>query len=403
VSIVIDQKVDDIKIKALCATARLEIQGLRPYQPGKPIDELAREFGLNAHDIVKLASNENPIGPSKKAIAAMQAEIGELTRYPDGNGFDLKQALCKKLSVGSVSIAPENITLGNGSSDILDFIVTCFISKGDEVVFSQHAFAIYGLVTKVQGGDCNVVPAKNYAHDLEAMAAAITDKTRLVFITNPNNPTGTWLTQNDIADFMAKVPSDVVVVLDEAYFEYVNEADYCDGLTLLAGYPNLVVTRTFSKAYGLAALRVGYGISSAEIADLMNRVRPPFNVNSFALSAAIATLGDDDYVVESRAVNDEGMEYLTCSLDELGLPYIPSVGNFISFEIPDLLFKGLVNQKPAGISAAEVNDQLLAAGVIIRLVANYEMPNHLRVSIGTKAENEVFVTKLTKILRDARS
>jgi histidinol-phosphate aminotransferase len=250
VSIVTDQKVDDIKIKALCATARLEIQGLRPYQPGKPIDELAREFGLNAHDIVKLASNENPIGPSKKAIAAMQAEVRQLTRYPDGNGFDLKQALCKKLSVGSVSIAPENITLGNGSSDILDFIVTCFISKGDEVVFSQHAFAIYGLVTKVQGGECSVVPAKDYAHDLDAMAAAITDKTRLVFVTNPNNPTGTWLTQNDIADFMAKVPSDVVVVLDEAYFEYVNEVDYCDGLTLLAGYPNLVVTRTFSKASG---------------------------------------------------------------------------------------------------------------------------------------------------------
>ena len=393
-----DQKKDDLKIHVLGEKARAEIQGLRPYQPGKPIDELAREFGLNASDIVKLASNENPIGPSTKAIAAMEKEARELTRYPDGNGFDLKQALCQKLTTGGVVIKPANITLGNGSSDILDFIVKCFVATGDEVVFSQHAFAIYGLVTKIQGGECNVVAAKNYAHDLDAMAAAITNKTRLVFVTNPNNPTGTWLTQADITNFMAKVPSDVVVVLDEAYFEYVDKADYCDGLTLLSVYPNLVVTRTFSKAYGLAALRVGYGISSAEIADLMNRVRPPFNVNSFALAAAIATLKDIDYVAESKAVNDAGMAYLTQSFDALGLPYIPSVGNFISFEIPST-----IDNKPAGIAAAEVNEQLLAAGVIIRPIANYEMPTHLRVSIGTHCENEVFVTKLTKILSDARS
>lgn len=382
----------------LCEKSRAEIKSLRAYQPGKPIDELAREFGLNADDIVKLASNENPIGPSKKAIAAMEKETRELTRYPDGNGFDLKQALCKKLSVGSVTIAPENITLGNGSSDILDFIVKCFVAKGDEVVFSQHAFAIYGLVTKIQGGECNVVPAKNYGHDLDAMANAISDKTRLVFVTNPNNPTGTWLTQTEIAEFMAKVPSDVVVVLDEAYFEYVNEAEYANGLVLISDYPNLVVTRTFSKAYGLASLRVGYGISSSEVADLMNRVRPPFNVNSFALAAAIATLGDAEYVAESKAVNDAGMVYLTQSFDALGLPYIPSVGNFISFEIPLAVNAGATN-----ISAADVDKKLLAVGVIIRPIANYEMPNHLRVSIGTQAENETFIAALTKILADARS
>jgi histidinol-phosphate aminotransferase len=394
------------KNTTLSATARVEIQGLRAYQPGKPIDELAREFGMNACDIVKLASNENPIGPSKKAIAAMDAELRELTRYPDGNGFDLKQALCKNLSTESVIITPENITLGNGSSDILDFIVTCFVSKGDEVVFSQHAFAVYGLVTKVQGGESIVVPAKNYGHDLVAMAAAITDKTRVVFVTNPNNPTGTWLTQTDILNFLAKVPSDVIVALDEAYFEYVNEADCCNGLTLLAAYPNIVIIRTFSKAYGLAALRVGYGVSSIEIADLMNRVRPPFNVNSFALAAAIATLSDDDYVAESKAVNDAGMLYLTQSFEQLGLPYIPSVANFISFEIPRAFDNN--NNKPAGISAVEVNasfvnESLLAAGVIIRSVANYAMPNHLRVSIGTQSENETFITALTKILLDARS
>ena len=401
-----DQKYTGSKIEALCAKARTEIQSLRPYQPGKPIDELAREFGLNADDIVKLASNENPIGPSKKAIAAMELEARELTRYPDGNGFDLKQALSNKLSeklaVGSVEVKPRNITLGNGSSDILDFIVKCFVGQGDEVVFSQHAFAIYGLVTKIQGGLCKVVPAKNYAHDLDAMAEAISDKTRLVFVTNPNNPTGTWLTQTEVADFMAKVPSDVVVVLDEAYFEYVDEATYCNGLTLFAQYPNLVVTRTFSKAYGLASLRVGYGISSPELADLMNRVRPPFNVNSFALAAAVATLSDAEYVAESKAVNDAGMKYLTQSFDELGLPFIPSVGNFISFEIPQAED---ISKKIAAklISASEVDQKLLAVGVIIRPIANYEMPNHLRVSIGTQAENETFISALAKILAEARS
>ena len=386
------------KVQTLVEKARAEIQGLRPYQPGKPIDELAREFGLNPADIVKLASNENPIGPSQKAIAAMEQEARELTRYPDGNGFDLKEALCQKLSTDASPIKHANITLGNGSSDILDFIVTCFVSKGDEVVFSQHAFAIYGLVTTIQGGVCSVVPAKNYGHDLDAMAAAITDKTRLVFVTNPNNPTGTWLTHTEVSDFMAKVPSDVVVVLDEAYFEYVNEPDYCDGLTLLPKYPNLVITRTFSKAYGLASLRVGYGVSAPEVADLMNRVRPPFNVNSFALAAAVATLNDDEYVAESKAVNDAGMAYLTQTFDQMGLPYIPSVGNFISFEIPTE-----IDHKPTNISASEVNAQLLANGVIIRPIANYEMPSYLRASIGTAKENETFIAKLKQILADARS
>ena len=381
------------KVQTLVEKSRKEIQGLSPYQPGKPIDELAREYGLNPADIVKLASNENPIGPSPKAIAAMAAETQELTRYPDGNGYDLKQALCQKLGTASAPIKAEQITLGNGSSDILNFIVTCFVGSNDEVMFSQHAFAIYGLVTKIQGGQCNIVPAKNYGHDLDAMAAAINEKTRLIFVTNPNNPTGTWLSHTEIKDFMNKVPSDVIVVLDEAYFEYVDETDYCDGLTLLADYPNLVVTRTFSKAYGLASIRVGYGISSPEIANLMNRVRPPFNVNSFALAAAVATLNDDEYVAQSRAINTQGMVYLTQSFDALGLPYIPSVANFISFEIP----------ADAGISAMDINAKLLEAGVIIRPVANYEMPNHIRVSIGTPSENETFIAALSKILQDART
>lgn len=380
-------------VNALIEKSRKEIQGLSPYQPGKPIDELAREYGLNPADIVKLASNENPMGPSPKAIAAMEAETRELTRYPDGNGFDLKQALCQKLSTVSSPIKAEQITLGNGSSDILNFIVTCFVDQNDEVMFSQHAFAIYGLVTKIQGGQCSIVPAKNYGHDLDAMAAAVNEKTRLIFVTNPNNPTGTWLSHSEIKGFMDKVPSNVVVVLDEAYFEYVDEDDYCDGLTLLSNYSNLVITRTFSKAYGLAALRVGYGISSPDIANLMNRVRPPFNVNSFALAAAVATLNDDKYVTESQVINTQGMTYLTQSFEALGLPYIPSVANFISFEIPE----------ESGISTSEINAKLLASGVIIRPVANYEMPNHIRVSIGTPAENKTFIDVLTKILMDARS
>ena len=316
------------------------VQALRPYQPGKPIDELAREFNLNPHDIIKLASNENPLGPSPKALAAISEEFADLTRYPDGNGFDLKSTLSEKLGV-----RVSQITLGNGSSDILEFIVKCFVGEGDEVVVSQHAFAIYGLVTQMAGGKTIQVPAKNWGHDLEAMAAAITDKTKIVFVTNPNNPTGTWNTKQQLETFLAAVPSQVIVLLDEAYFEYVNEADYCDGLTLLPKYPNLVITRTFSKAYGLASLRVGYGISSPEVADLMNRVRPPFNVNSFALAAAVATLNDEEYVAKSKAVNDEGMVYLTQSFDEVGLPYIPSVGNFISFEIP-----ALIDQKATKIS-----------------------------------------------------
>jgi len=363
--------------------ARKNIQQLRPYQPGKPIDELAREMGLNAADIVKLASNENPLGPSPKALQAIEAEFAELTRYPDGNGFELKEALCAKLGIQS-----EQITLGNGSSDILEFIVKVFVNAGDEVVFSQHAFAIYALVSKMQGAECISVPAKDYGHDLDAMANAITEKTRIVFVTNPNNPTGTWLTKTEISDFLQKVPSNVIVLLDEAYYEYVNEAEYPNGIDYLAQYPNLVITRTFSKAYGLASLRVGYGISHTDIADLMNRVRPPFNVNSMALAAAVATLSDDEYVAESKKLNDDGLVYLTAEFDRLGLPYIPSVGNFISFEIP----------AEKNISAADVNQKLLQAGVIVRPVANYEMPNHLRVSVGTEAENKAFIEALNKIL-----
>lgn len=357
------------------------VRSLKPYQPGKPIDELARELGLNESDIVKLASNENPMGPSPAALEAIRRETAELHRYPDGAGFVLKKTLSDKLNVRS-----EQITLGNGSSDILDFIVRVFVNDGDNVVVSQHAFAIYGLVARTVGADCIAVPAKDFGHDLEAMLDAINERTRIVFVTNPNNPTGTWNHRDELIGFLNKVPENVIVLLDEAYFEYVHEADYPNGIELLDQYPNLVVTRTFSKAYGLASLRVGYGVSSPELADLMNRVRPPFNVDSFALAAANAAMLDEEYVRESIALNDRGMSYLISSFDDLGLSYIPSVGNFISFRVPD------------GVDAMEVYSGLLKQGVIVRPVVNYEMPEYLRVSIGTESENETFIRALQKVL-----
>lgn len=357
------------------------VQGLRPYQPGKPIDELARELNLNVDDIVKLASNENPLGPSPKALQAIEKELADLTRYPDGNGFELKTTLNQKLGISN-----DQITLGNGSSDILEFIVKCFVSEGDDVIVSQHAFAIYGLVTKMVGGNIIQVPAKNWGHDLDAMAAAITDKTKIVFVTNPNNPTGTWSTKTELESFLAKVPEHIIVILDEAYFEYVDAAEYPSGLDYLNQYPNLVVTRTFSKAYGLASLRVGYGVSSPELADLMNRVRPPFNVDSFALAAAVACLKDENYVRQSKELNDSGMQQLQSGFEQLNIGWIPSVGNFISFEVP------------AGFESMAIYQGLLQKGVIVRPVANYEMPRHLRVSIGTQKENEVFLLALKDVL-----
>lgn len=354
------------------------IRGLSPYQPGKPIDELARELGLEPESIIKLASNENPLGPSEKVIQVINKALPDITRYPDGNGFILKDALCRQLGVQA-----NQITLGNGSSDILEFVVKCFADAGDEIIFSQHAFAIYGLVARMVGANPVVTPAKNFGHDLDAMANAVTDKTKIIFVTNPNNPTGTWLKKAELVAFLQKVPERVIVVLDEAYFEYVNERDYPDGITLLPDFPNLLVARTFSKAYGLAALRVGYGISCAQIADVMNRVRPPFNVNSLALVAAAAALEDRYYVRQSVELNAFGMKHIIQGFEELNISYIPSVGNFIAFKVPQ---------------AAQVFQDLLKKGVIVRPIANYEMPEYLRVSIGTQAENMRFLVALKEVL-----
>ncbi len=358
------------------------VRGLQPYQPGKPIDELQREYGVS--DIVKLASNENPLGPSPRVREVLAGEFEELARYPDGNGFALKQALSARHGVD-----PAQITLGNGSSDPLEFVVRAFVQPGDEVLFSEHAFAMYPIVTRAASAQAVVAPARDWGHDLEAMRALIGERTRVIFIANPNNPTGTWLHEDELKAFVAAVPENVIVVVDEAYFDYARDpalgaAGYPDASLWLDEFPNLVVTRTFSKAYGLAGLRVGYALSQADIANLLNRIRPPFNVNSLALAAAGAALADQEHLRRAVHLNVEEMARVTDGMRELGLEYIPSVGNFVSIDV--------------GGDAAPVYDALLHEGVIVRPVANYGMPRHLRVTLGLPAENERFLKALRKVL-----
>lgn len=355
------------------------VQQLSPYVPGKPVDELARELDLDPASIVKLASNENPLGPSPKALEAIRGELTELTRYPDGNGFELKSRLAARCGVQI-----NQVTLGNGSNDILDLVARAYLAPGLNAVFSQYAFAVYPISTQAEGAQGKVVPAKDYGHDLEAMLAAIDANTRVVFIANPNNPTGTWFGPDALERFLARVPDNVLVVLDEAYIEFAEGDELPDGLKYLARYDNLLVSRTFSKAYGLAALRVGYALSSAQIADVLNRVRQPFNVNSLALAAACAALDDADYLAQSRQLNDAGMVQLEAGLRELSLSWIPSKGNFIAVDF--------------GRDTAAINQALLRAGVIVRPVAGYGMPNFLRVSIGLPAENARFLDALAKVL-----
>lgn len=361
------------------ALAQPGVQKLSPYVPGKPVDELARELNLDPAGIVKLASNENPLGPSPKVLDAIRAELSELTRYPDGNGFALKKRLAERYSVDI-----GQVTLGNGSNDILELVARAYLAPGLNAVFSEHAFAVYPIATQAVGAEGRAVPAKNWGHDLDAMAAAIDENTRVVFVANPNNPTGTWFDAAALGGFLARVPEHVLVVLDEAYIEYAEGQELPDGLAFLADCPNLLVSRTFSKAYGLAALRVGYAISSPVIADVLNRVRQPFNVNGLALAAACAALDDVDYLVASRKVNDAGMAQLESGFRQLGLEWIPSRGNFIAVDFAR--------------DATPINQALLREGVIVRPVAGYGMPTFLRVSIGTEQENARFLDVLRQVL-----
>lgn len=362
---------------AILAHASRGILGLRPYEPGKPPEELERELGVR--DAVKLASNENPLGASPLARAAAERVLARLGVYPDGNGYRLKRVLADRLGV-----APEQIVLGNGSNDVLDLLARVFLRPGTEAVYSQHAFAVYRLVTRAVDAEGIEVPARDYGHDLDAMLAAVGPRTRLVFIANPNNPTGTWLGGERLRAFLAALPPGVVAVVDEAYFEYVTEPDYPDASRWLAEFPHLVVTRSFSKAYGLAALRVGYGLCHAAVADLLNRVRQPFNVNAVALAAAEAALQDEDFVAESRRVNREGLELMTAECRRLGLDCIPSVGNFLAIDV--------------GGEAAPVYEALLREGVIVRPIAGYGLPQHLRVTIGTPAQIRRVAAALSRVL-----
>ncbi len=358
------------------------VRAIAPYQGGKPISEVAREFGLDESRIVKLASNENPLGIPESAKQAMSAAMADLARYPDSNGFDLKAAISAKFGVPA-----EWITLGNGSNDILELAARSLVLVGQSVVYSQYSFAVYPLATQAIGARAIVVPAKDFGHDLMAMRAAIADDTRLIFLANPNNPTGTFIDGEQIAAFIRSVPSHVVIVLDEAYTEYLSPAQRYDAFGWVAQHPNLIVSRSFSKAYGLAGLRMGFGIAQPGLTDLMNRLRQPFNVNSLAQAAAIAALKDEAFLEKSAEVNAQGYQQLTAAFDQMGIRYVPSVGNFVLFRAGD--------DDNAG---AKVNLALLRQGVIVRPVANYGLPQWLRVSIGLPEENAAFITALTSVL-----
>jgi histidinol-phosphate aminotransferase len=368
-----------------CELAPQHVRAIAPYQPGKPIAELAREMGLEEASIVKLASNENPLGLSPRARAAIEAAIPELGRYPDGNGFELKTALAARYGVPT-----ERIVLGNGSNDVLEMIAAAFLGPGRAAVYAAHAFAVYPLATQARGARGIVVPAVRYGHDLPAMARAIDAETRVVFIANPNNPTGTLLPPAEIEAFLRGVPAHVAIVIDEAYNEYLPAAHRHDSVAWLARHRNLILTRTFSKAYGLAGLRVGFALCDERIADLLNRVRQPFNVNNLALVAATAALGDHAFVRQSHELNLAGMARLTAGFEQLGLAWIPSYGNFVSVEIP---------RAGGEARAGAVFQHLLRQGVIVRPVAGYGMPDHLRVTVGLAAENERFLAALAAALR----
>ncbi|MDE1943608.1 MAG: histidinol-phosphate transaminase [Betaproteobacteria bacterium] len=363
----------------LCELVPGHIRGIAPYQPGKPISELERELGLTR--IIKLASNENPLGPSPRALEAIRGALPELALYPDGNGFELKSALARRFS-----LTREQVVLGNGSNDVLELAARTFLGPGTSAVFSEHAFAVYPLVTQAVGATGIEVPARNFAHDLEAMIAAIRPDTRILFVANPNNPTGSLIAGPMLRAALERVPSRVLIVLDEAYTEYLEPAHRYDAVTWLHQRPNLLISRTFSKAYGLAGLRVGFGLARPAVIDLMNRVRQPFNVSSLALVAAQAALGDLEFLERTRALNTAGLAQLAEGFRRLGLSFIPSHGNFLSVEVGD---------------SARIYQSLLRQGIIVRPVAGYRMPRHLRISVGLPEENAACLAALERALQEA--
>lgn len=358
------------------------VRAISPYQAGKPISEVAREFGLDETKIIKLASNENPLGMPESARQAMLAALAEAGRYPDSNGFELKGALSEYYSV------PQGwITLGNGSNDILELAAHAFVQQGQAVVFSQYSFIMYALATQAVGARGIVVPAKDYGHDLTAMLQAITDDTRLVYIANPNNPTGTFIPPAEMEAFLKAVPEHVLVVIDEAYNEYLDPSLQYDSTEWVRQYSNLLISRTFSKAHSLAGLRVGFGISQPQVTDLLNRIRQPFNVNTLAQAAAVAVLHDVRHLKKSAELNAQGYQQLTQAFDELRLEYVPSFGNFVMVRVGD--------DDDAG---GRVNVELLKKGIIVRPIGGYGLPQWLRISIGLPEENTAFIQALKEVL-----
>lgn len=359
--------------------APANVRAIAPYVPGKPIAETARELGLAESDILKMASNENPLGASPKALAAIRGALGETHYYPDGSGFELKAALSQKLAV-----APANLVLGNGSNDVLELVARAFLTRADSALYSQHGFMVYPLAVQAMGAIGIEVPARDYGTDLDAMAAALRPDTRMVFVANPNNPTGTFNSWEAVRAFIERMPPRVLVVLDEAYGEYLPPELQSPTAGWIARYPNLVISRTLSKAYGLAGLRVGFGLAHPQVAELMNRVRQPFNVNHLALAGARAALDDDAFIEKSRAMNAAGLAQLEEGFRRLGLEFIPSRGNFIAVRVGD---------------AARVYGALLREGVIVRPIAGYGMPHHLRVTVGLPEHNARLLAALERALR----
>lgn len=355
------------------------IRTLIPYAPGKPIEEVEREYGIEGS--VKLASNENPLGPSPFAVKALQERLHQLHLYPDGDCFYLKRGLAAKLGV-----APERIIFGNGSNELIELAVRAFMRPGDEAVMANQAFVIYRLVVQAAGGACKIVPLKDFTHDLEAISRAISPRTKIVFLANPNNPTGTIFRKREWESFIGRLTPEALLVVDEAYFEYVAAPDYPDSLSYHGEGLSLLTLRTFSKLYGLAGLRIGYGVGAEKMIDIMHRMRQPFNVNAAAQWAALAALGDHDHVRRSLEVNREGMDFLKGEIARLGLEQIPSQANFILVRVGD---------------GRKVFDELLRRGVIVRPMGAYDFPEYLRVTIGTAKENSRFISELKNIIKDS--
>ena len=354
------------------------LKDLPVYQPGRPIQEVARELGLDAGNIIKLASNENPLGPSRLAVAAMRDAIRHVNLYPDGNSFYLKQKLAAKLD-----ITPANLVLGNGSNEILELLGHALLSPGAEVVVSQYCFAVYPIVTALFGAKLVVVPAKNYAHDLDAMLAAITPATRIVFAANPNNPTGTVATRETLARFVNAVPENVLIALDEAYVEFLdNPLDLVPEIRS-GRKPNLILMRTFSKIYGLAGLRLGFGIGHPGLIAELEKTRQPFNINAVAQAGALAALDDTAHVTKTRRNNARGLRFFARAFRKLGLKFVPSSANFVLVHVGD---------------GPRVFDEMQKLGVIVRLMASYQLPEWVRISVGTTKENKRCLEALKSVL-----